>query len=690
LSKEARKVSILRPAAAGRQAPAFRLDIENQRLWNGERAIDIAPKAFAVLQQLVAKRDRLVTKNELLDSVWPGTHVGEAVLTVCIAEIRRAFGDHADEPRFVETVHRRGYRFIGTLLEGPSPREEAPHGVRGGVKRATRAPRSPLVAILDFENIRAEPAAEWLSSGIAETIAVDLKRLAGLSVLSREALLQALAGSESPPAEQARIRWLGETLGIGWVISGAFQTMGDRLRITAKIIDATKGDLVGSAKVDGSIQEIFQMQDRIVESFAASLRFGISREETPRIRKPETNHVQAYEHYARGRQLYQRFGKVSLEEAILCFHKAVSIDPHYALAHSGLGSLYLFRFITQTDRRDLDIGVELLQKALEEDPDLVEPLVWLTYAYGRILDRFEDAERLGRRAVDLEPHNGEAHHFLGVSYLIRAEAERDSSYHAAALDHLRTTSELVPGYQAALMNSASVYLAHGNYARAEVALKRAAELEGIPRTNQLAFVGSFAMLGFLALRRNDLADAAAWFEKSRATTENRDHVFRDAMLALTHLGTAEIALRCEKPAAALRELRKAETIALESSKALGIGRYLVRTWTAMARAHASNADAKAAQELRLRASQLLEKRDRWDFRWIWEGDIGILECEFALLEVALGNDAAAFDRLERMKHSVYFDFPLLETHPGFAALRGKDGFRPIVEALKRSAHLSSV
>lgn len=222
--------------------------------------------------------------------------------------------------------------------------------------------------------------------------------------------------------------------------------MGTHIRITPQFRDAQTGKIVGVAKLDGTVDDIFALQDRIVTNLMDVLDIELSTGEHEKIGRNETSTLEAYEWYARGRQLFTRFNEDSFREAAECYERAVSIDPEYALAHSGLGSIVIFRYIGRGDPRDLDEGIERLKRAAELDAELGEAHQWLTYAYTR-KKMYDEAKRAGRRAIELEPDNAFAHYFLSAALHIPGPVS--GSRYVAAVPMYQRTIDLDPTHQPA-------------------------------------------------------------------------------------------------------------------------------------------------------------------------------------------------------------------------------------------------
>ena len=391
------------------------------------------------------------------------------------------------------------------------------------------------VAVVNFLNITAEPEIGWLSDGIAETVTVDLKKIASLSVVSREKVLQAQKSlSGEKPGEEFVID-LGRRLGVRWIVWGGFQKLARAVRITAHFTDVATGNLAGSAKVDGTMDDIFRLQDEIVTRLIGTLELEVSDSELKKIEKPETVEVEAYEYYVRGRQLMLQMGKEGLPKAVEYFGKAIGLDPGYALAYSGLGSIYMIKYIAQTHHEDLEKGLSCLQAAIKHDPDIAEPYLWLTYGYARDF-RFEEAVRSGRRAVHLEAENPLSHYFLGVAFMLQAAIEYKTENYQPAVRHFGICRRLQPNDQPAHMNAAWIFLLRGHYQEAGKALSQAVAIEESGKPGIVRFVGALTLMGNFHLRQGQLDQAQSWYRRSLALLEGVDHVYREPFQSLTYCG----------------------------------------------------------------------------------------------------------------------------------------------------------
>jgi TolB-like protein len=254
-------------------------------------------------------------------------------------------------------------------LKAGKPLKSAPVAV----PVATTVITEKTIAVLEFTNISGNPADDWLAGGMAETLTVDLKKISALKVISRETVATTLARFAQQKPSEERNLVLGRELKARWIIWGGYQKLGLTIRITAHFADVATGSLIGAAKVDGMMEDIFKLQDQLITSLLETLNLAVTSAELQKIERPETFELKAYEYYARGRQMWIQFSPDSFRESQKFFEKAIAIDPNYALAYSSLGSAHITQFISQTGPQDLELGITYLQKALQHDPDLAEP-----------------------------------------------------------------------------------------------------------------------------------------------------------------------------------------------------------------------------------------------------------------------------------------------------------------------------
>src|SRR5258705_3837186 len=247
------------PSAAYRFGP-FVVDRAAYRVLHNGRPVDVTPKLLDLLLHLLDNAGTLVTKEALLDALWPGTNVTDNALAQAVSELRQVLGDDAGDPRFIKTVARRGYRFVAPVEPIVAPEEPVIAETGAVTQDDVRS-----IAVLDFINVTGDPESAWLSAGIAETVNGDLRTLGAFPAVDRWRVTEAArrtGGALHDVASALRVRL---------AVVGSVQCNRDRVRITARVVDVVSGDAVADAKVDGRLDEIFELQDQVAAQFACEL-----------------------------------------------------------------------------------------------------------------------------------------------------------------------------------------------------------------------------------------------------------------------------------------------------------------------------------------------------------------------------------------------------------------------------------
>jgi DNA-binding winged helix-turn-helix (wHTH) protein len=247
-------------AAAFRFGP-FVLDAASFRLWSMRGDAVLSPKALDLLLMFVQQPARLFTKDEIFCVLWPDVAVTDNALTQIVSEIRRALGDTPSSARYLQTLARRGYRFVAPVAVVPAGACAAAPRPAPGAASAQSPKRRELrsITVQDFMNVTGDRAVAWLSLGIAETLTSDLRALGRFSVIERSGSPSGWGASEAD-----------------LVVVGSFQRIEDRLRITARVVDVVTREAIAHAKADGGLPDIFALQDAIAKELAASLVAGNS------------------------------------------------------------------------------------------------------------------------------------------------------------------------------------------------------------------------------------------------------------------------------------------------------------------------------------------------------------------------------------------------------------------------------
>ncbi len=320
----------------------FRLQTARHELCRDGRPVALEPKAFAVLAQLLAHEGELLTHDALLDAVWGHRHVTPGVLTRSIAQLRRALGDDSEHPRYIQTAHALGYRFIAPVRradgEGAVGEPAVPTLVPVPTPAAmdldaaaiTRVAPVPL-AVLPFANMGGDPEQDYFSDGISEDIITELSRWHMLAVRSRAASFR-YRGVAVDVQEVAR------ELDVRFIVEGSVRRMGDRVRITAQLIDAEAGNHVWAEKYDRALSELFAVQDEVVRTIVGTLVGRVQARDAARARRKPPSSLAAYECVLKGNGLPWAEPE-GFAEATRLFEQAIALDPGYGLAHALLAAM---------------------------------------------------------------------------------------------------------------------------------------------------------------------------------------------------------------------------------------------------------------------------------------------------------------------------------------------------------------
>ena len=492
---------------------SFQLDPENHVLWRGGARLQITPKAFDVLCHLVDHAGSLVTQDELLEALWPETYVNPEVVRKYILEIRRVLGDQPEEPVFIETITKRGYRFIAHVTaQGPAqlpvppaldgtPELLGPHATllkhensynmaalrklaipvvmvivvaiaivgyywRVRTRLKAPSPSNTSIAVLPFVDLSPGKDQEYFSDGLTEEMITNLAKIPGLKVVARSSSFQFKGKNED-------LRGVGQKLGVATVLEGSVRKDGNRVRITAELIKADDGFQLWSETYDRDISHIFAAQDEIARAVSGALQLRLlsgNNPATPGV-SPTTN-SQAYQAYLQGQYFIARGqDKEDLEKALSYADQAIKLDDSYAPAWAQraqvLQTLASVALIENADgfRR----ARESAEKAIALDPNLATGYLALGLVQINHDWDWEGADESLKKASVLEP--GSATVLGNRAYLARNLGQLEKAIElrreAIALDPLRANFHLAFGYELFLL---------GRFDEAKAALQRAQEL----------------------------------------------------------------------------------------------------------------------------------------------------------------------------------------------------------------------
>ncbi|HKE58162.1 MAG TPA: winged helix-turn-helix domain-containing protein, partial [Pyrinomonadaceae bacterium] len=308
----------------------FRLDVNQRVLTRAGEPISLTPKATDILLLLLDNAGQLVDKEELIREVWPDSFVEEQNLTQNIFVLRRALGDGVGATKYIETVPRRGYRFVAPVKK-----------ISGGQAAATSVSSSetevalpPILAVLPFINATGDPKLEYLAEGITENIINNLSRISKLRVISRSAVFR-YRGREVDPL------LIGQGLGVDVVLSGNMYPRVTGFTIRAELVDVKHNWQLWGENFECEMSQILEIQDELTRQISAALRLRLTGEEEKQLTTRHTENSKAYQAYLEGRYHWSKYTKEGIEKAIVHFREAIDLDPKYALAYSGIIDCYL-------------------------------------------------------------------------------------------------------------------------------------------------------------------------------------------------------------------------------------------------------------------------------------------------------------------------------------------------------------
>jgi len=311
------------------------LDTELRELHRGAEAIRLAPQVFDLLEYLIRNRDHVVTKDELIESIWDGRAVSDSALTTRLNVLRNAIGDNGEVRRLLKTLPRKGFRFVGAIREDAGCASPAAGDIAGQERGHTLVSSGkPSIAILPFTNMPADPDQEYLGDGIAEDVLTELSRLRWLFVIARNS-------SFTYKQKPVDVRQVSRELGARYVLEGSVRQAAGRVRVTAQLIDATTGVHVWAERYDRDLADIFAVQDEIALAVAAAIAPAIVDAERQRAVRKLPESLGAWEAYQRGLWHMFRHNAADNELAGTFFQRAIDLDPSYAAAYGGRAWSYL-------------------------------------------------------------------------------------------------------------------------------------------------------------------------------------------------------------------------------------------------------------------------------------------------------------------------------------------------------------
>lgn len=437
------------------------VDPAASQIFRDEVTLRLEPKVMDVLGYLVAHQGQLVSRQALERDVWRGALVGYDSVTSTIIKLRKALGDDAHNPQYIETVPKRGYRLIAAVQNMPEVDPDAASAgrangdavrvryrpeksglftmatillaviVAGGVLVARwgsgTAPtassessqRIASLLVLPFGNISGDPLQDHFSDGMTEDIITDLSRLSHLRVIASNTSF-AYKNRETTPRE------IGTELNVDYVVEGSVRRSGDALRVNARLVDTKTGFQKWASRYDRQVAEVFSVQDELTGNIVEALSLQLTREEKALLSRKTTDNLQAYDLFLEGQRLSRITTRESNEAAQSVYRHVIEVDPGYGRAYGALAYNMAYAYRrgwTDRPRETLSRAIELARQGVALDNSIPQTYWSLGYVY-MINKDFDKAKQAVKRAIAIAPNYGDGYGLLALIYNNLGEAKQ--------------------------------------------------------------------------------------------------------------------------------------------------------------------------------------------------------------------------------------------------------------------------
>jgi TolB-like protein len=395
----------------------YAFDADRRELHRGMDVVSVTPQVFDLLDYLIRNRERVVSKDDLINAIWNGRSVSDAALTTRLNAARTAIGDSGEEQRLIKTLPRKGFRFVGTVREVQRPAGAATaDNPMEPPKPALTLPDKPSIAILPFTNLSSDPEQEYFADGVVEDIITGLSRSKSLFVIARQSTF-------TYKGKAVDIKQVGRELGVRYALEGSVRKAGNRLRITGQLIDAATGVHLWAHRFEGGLEDIFDLQDQMTASVVGAIAPRLQQAEIERAKRKPTESLDAYDYYLRGMASFYLWTREGMSEALRMFYRAIELDPDFAAAHGMAAWCYGARksYCWMNDRvQEIAETARLARRAVELGRDDAAALSAGGYTLAYVVGDLDDGAAFIDRALALNPnlaaawyHSGVARNWLG-------------------------------------------------------------------------------------------------------------------------------------------------------------------------------------------------------------------------------------------------------------------------------------
>ncbi len=388
-----------------------RLDTSRRELFRGLERIALEPQVFDLLVHLIENRARVVSKDDLIATVWSGRIVSDSTLTSRINAARKAVGDSGNAQTLIRTIARKGFRFVGEVrvVDADAAQAGAPDHAAEPPRPALPLPDRPAIAVLPFTNMTDDPAQEYFSDGISEDIITALSKLRWFFVIARNS-------SFVYKGKAVHLKQIGAELGVGYVVEGSVRKVGDRVRITAQLNDVATGSHIWAERYDRDLADVFAVQDEITEAIVTAIEPQLYAAENFRARRKPPDSMDAWDLVMRALSHYWRVTRQDNVVAQALLEKATAIDPNYGQALGVLATSHTFS--AHMGWEDMATMAPIAERAAaaailadSEDP-------WAHFALGGVYlfaRRFDNSLAEFELALRLNPNFSLAQGYYGLA-----------------------------------------------------------------------------------------------------------------------------------------------------------------------------------------------------------------------------------------------------------------------------------
>jgi TolB-like protein/DNA-binding winged helix-turn-helix (wHTH) protein/Flp pilus assembly protein TadD/rhodanese-related sulfurtransferase len=534
----------------------WRVEPSLMRISDAEQTVRLEPMAMEVLVYLARSPGAVVSRSELEATVWAGKVVGHDAVSNAIIKLRKALGDKARNPHIIETIPKTGYRLIAEVIldsdeaapddpaPGQRPRYRWTVSLALGViavlaigiallwlpriveyepvspgEMAFPLPEIPSIAVLPFTSLSTDSDLEYFTDGMTDDLITDLSKVSGLFVIARNSVF-------AYKGKAVNARQVAQELGVRYVMEGSVRRVDNQVRINAQLIDATTGGHDWAERYDGSLDDIFSMQDRITKEIVSALAITLTGYEKEHLEQVETTNPEAYDAFLRGWVRYRQGGPEDLTRALSHFEQAIELDPGYARAHTALAASY-WSIAWNGWWRNLDLIPSLamertrlaLKKALAKPSALAHQVASEKAAH--LLRKPDEALAQAKRAIALDSNDPAGHLAMSTALL---KADRP----AEAVESVRRAMRLDPHYPASyLTRLGQAQFAMGEYQPAAASLETAARLNPDDDWTYVYLTATYGQLGRTQEAKESLRNAnvlrakAGWGALTVLTTLDR-------------------------------------------------------------------------------------------------------------------------------------------------------------------------